>query len=161
MELLDLVDGNDNVIGQEEKDVVKAKNLRRRISHIFVMNKKGQMLLQLRGKDCSYLPGYWCVSAGGHVSAGESYEEAAKKELWEELGVEAPLKLLGKNLFVTPKFEIFISAFTAQYAGPFKLEEGKVAEVKWFTLGEIKELIKNNGKIHPELLFLLKKYFLK
>ncbi len=43
-----------------------------------------------------WYPGHWTLSVMGHVSSGETYEQAAKRELSEELGVECELKQITK-----------------------------------------------------------------
>ncbi|MGP3920884.1 NUDIX domain-containing protein [Nonomuraea sp. 10N515B] len=46
----------------------------------------------------SRFPGYYDVMVGGAVGVGESYEEAAVRELAEELGVRVPVRFLFKFL---------------------------------------------------------------
>ena len=38
-------------------------------------------------------PGLWDTSSAGHLNSGESYEEGAYRELWEELGIKTVLTL--------------------------------------------------------------------
>jgi isopentenyldiphosphate isomerase len=56
--------------------------------HIYVFNRRGEVLLQLRSKDRDIQPGRWDTSEGGHLDAGEEYLQAARRELREELGVD-------------------------------------------------------------------------
>lgn len=58
-----------------------------RAAHILVFNSRGQLLLQKRSMSKDIQPGKWDTSVGGHVASGESYEEAAFRELEEELGI--------------------------------------------------------------------------
>ena len=164
MEMLDIVDRDDNIIARAEKKEAQSKHLRRRIVHVLVFNEKGEMLLQLRGKKCAYLPGYWATSAGGHVISRETYEEAAKRELKEELGIDINLKFMGKDIYTDinrPGLEMFLATYKTTYEGPFELEKGKVDRIEFFSIKKIKQMAENGGKFHPELLFLLKKHFFK
>lgn len=43
-----------------------------------------------------WYPGHWTLSVMGHVASGETYEQAAKRELSEELGVRCKLKRIAK-----------------------------------------------------------------
>ncbi|MCZ6892424.1 MAG: NUDIX domain-containing protein [Gammaproteobacteria bacterium] len=93
-EILDVVDANDDVVGEASRADVHANGLRHRSVHVLVVNTSGKVLTQRRGlhKDCD--PGLWDTSAAGHVGRGERYETAARRELYEELGLEG-LRLHG------------------------------------------------------------------
>lgn len=161
MEFFDIVDKNDKVIGTAAKDEVFQKKLRHRIVHILIFNNEGKMALQLRGDACKFLPNHWSTSVGGHIQANESYEDAAKREFNEELGTQADLHFFSRDLFTGPDgMEMWLVTYKAEYEGPFKLERGKVDKVEFFSMDEIKQMIINKEKFHPELLFLLRKYFL-
>jgi len=95
-ELLQVVDENDNPIGAETKDVIWREGLWHRVARVLVFNEVGDMLVQQRG-DKPLFPFRWAESAGGHVGAGDSYEETAAREAEEEIGVTGlDLRLLGK-----------------------------------------------------------------
>lgn len=66
----------------------------RSASSVFVFNEKGEILLQKRSINI-LSPGLLDKSVGGHVDAGETNEEAAIREMSEELGVvDIPLTLV-------------------------------------------------------------------
>ncbi len=159
-EILDIVDENDNIVNQASKEEVYEKKYPHRIVHIFIFNDNGEMALQLRSKDKSYLPHHWSTAVGGHVQSGESYEDAALREFEEELGVKTPITLMFCDIYKDNRgYTKFLSTFRANYNGPFKVEPKEVEKVQFFKVNEIREMIKNNERFHPELLFLLKKYF--
>lgn len=159
-EILDIVDENDNVVSQASKEEVYEKKHPHRIIHIFIFNDHGEMALQLRSKEKSYLPHHWSTAVGGHVQAGESYEDAALREFEEELGVKTPITLIFSDIYKDNRgYTKFLSTFRANYNGPFEVEPKEVEKVQFFKENEIREMIKNNERFHPELLFLLKKYF--
>ena len=161
MELLDIVDENDKVIGTASQEEALSKKLRRRMVHVLMFDKQGRLALQMRGKDCSFCPHHWSTSVGGHVQSGESYEQAANREFKEELGVINALSFFSKDYFISKTgLQMFLVTYKTIFEGPFELEEGKVDKVEYFTIEEIRNMIDNNEKFHPELLFLLKKHFL-
>lgn len=86
-ELFDVVNEQDEVVGQASRREVHEGNLLHRAVHILVFNKHRDCLLQKRSLLKDRQPGLWDSSAAGHLDAGESYEEAARRELAEELGI--------------------------------------------------------------------------
>lgn len=87
-ELLDIVDDNDNVIGQEPRSIVHRVGLQHRGVHVFLFTADGKMLVQKRSADRTSSPSMLDCSVSEHVKAGESYREAAVRGMNEELGVE-------------------------------------------------------------------------
>ncbi len=86
MERLDVVDEDNEVIGTEFRDVVHEKGLPHRTVMFFVLDERGRILVTKRTANKNFFPGYWSIVLGGHVKAGESYEEALVTEMEEELG---------------------------------------------------------------------------
>ena len=163
MEYLDVVNDKDKVIGKASHEDIYKKLLTHRIVHILVFNKRGEMLLQLRAQDRSFCPLHWSTSAGGHVRSGETPQQAAMRELNEELGVKLPLIFGYKDFYVNQQpYEIglkkFLITFIAKSDGPFNIGS-EVEKIVFLTLEQIKAMIKHRDKFHPELLFLLKKHF--
>src|SRR4051812_18180622 len=95
-EIFDVVDEDDRVIGQAPRSEVHARGLLHRAASVFVFNRDGQLLLQKRSATKDEFPGCWTSSASGHLSAGESYDESAPREMREEIGIDAPLEFLHK-----------------------------------------------------------------
>jgi 16S rRNA (adenine1518-N6/adenine1519-N6)-dimethyltransferase len=95
-EIFDVVDEHDQVIGQAPRSVVHAQKLLHRAVHIFVFNSRGDLLLQMRSALKDEYPRCYTSSASGHLGTGESYEQAAPRELQEELGLSSPLDWLAK-----------------------------------------------------------------
>jgi isopentenyldiphosphate isomerase len=97
-ELFDVVNEDDEVIDQQPRSVVHAKGLRHRAAHVLVFNSAGKVFLQLRSISKDNNPGVWDSACSGHVDAGETYTDAAARELMEEIGlaVKSPLEALFK-----------------------------------------------------------------
>jgi len=162
MEFLDIVDKNDKVIGRASKDEIYKKILCHRIAHVLIFNDEGKMVLQMRSPNVSFCPNHWSTAVGGHVQAGETYEQAALREYSEELGVKSDLELLGKNFYKAPNTpEKFLATFKTRFSGPFNPDPKVVSAVGTFSIDEIKKMILSGEKFHPELLFILKKYYLE
>jgi isopentenyldiphosphate isomerase len=98
-ELLDVVDPSGNPLGRAKpRPAVHRDGDWHRTVHVWIVNKKRGLLFQKRSADRESFPGTWDVSSAGHVSSGESPIHAAKKELFEELGIQPAAREL-HNLF--------------------------------------------------------------
>jgi isopentenyl-diphosphate delta-isomerase type 1 len=164
MEFLDIVNENDEVIGNASKNEIYEKKLLHRIVHVFVFNDKDQMALQLQSIHKKFCPHHWCTAAAGHVRSGESSEQAALRELEEEIGIHARLTFKYKDFYEYKNSgqsglrKILIS-FKTVFNGPFKINQKEVEKIQFFDLGQIQRMIDNGEKFHPELLFLFRRHF--
>ena len=96
MEYFDVVDDGDNVVGRRPgRECIRLGLLHRAIA-ILLFDEYGSLYVQRRADWMGWYPGRWTLSVMGHVSSGETYEQAAKRELSEELGVECELKQIAK-----------------------------------------------------------------
>lgn len=158
-EVLDIVDEHNNVIGFAPYDDVYTHRLNHRIVHVLIFNGKGEIFLQQRSAKKKFCPGHWVTSAGGHVQKGESYEHAANRELKEELGIEAPLTKIHESPYDHYKMRKFLEVFRTVHEGPFNLNEEEVAGGRWFPVAEVKEMVRKNELIHPELAHIIDKLY--
>jgi isopentenyldiphosphate isomerase len=98
-ELLYLVDENDNVLGSQPRAFDAKGNWRNfRVINAFIQNSKGELWIPRRAAHKKLFPLALDVSIGGHVTYGESYEEALLKEAAEEVNLDLkaiPYELLG------------------------------------------------------------------
>jgi len=97
MEYFDVLTEKGELTGQSaSRDEVHAKGLWHRSVHVWILNSAEELLIQKRSKIKESYPSMCDISAAGHVSAGESVEEAVMKESSEELGIEVDVKDLIK-----------------------------------------------------------------
>ena len=91
-ERLILVDGLDNIVGHDSKaDVHAGRGRLHRAFSIFLFNGPDRVLLHQRSWQKPLWPGYWTNSCCSHPRQGESYDEATRRRLREELGVATRL----------------------------------------------------------------------
>ena len=103
MELVDIVDENNKLTGQvEDRWVAYNKGLWRRTVSCWIMNEKGEVLLQKRTANKIRNPNKW-AKTGGQVDSGETVEEAIKAELLEESGLAADrIKIVSRKIASSP-----------------------------------------------------------
>jgi isopentenyldiphosphate isomerase len=87
-ELLDIVNDEDKVIGQQMRSTTHQLGLQHRGVHVFLFAPDGKMLVQKRSADRTQYPSLLDCSVSEHVKAGESYLAAATRGMKEEMGVE-------------------------------------------------------------------------
>ncbi len=134
-ELFDVVDEADRVVGRAPRSEVHARQLIHRAVHILVHDEGGRLFLQRRSLGKDTFPGCWDSSCSGHVDAGETYLQAAWRELGEELGwrdASRPLRPLLK-LPSSPitGFEFIEIFLLGPIAGPFMLHPEEISEGRW------------------------------
>ena len=126
-EIVQVVDREDREIAIMPRRLMREQRLIHRASYILVFNAAGELYVQKRTKTKDIYPGYWDVAAGGVVLAGESYEESAKRELKEELGVDGgKLQFLFDQYYEDEGNRVWGRIFTCIHEGPFTLQPEEV-----------------------------------
>ena len=118
------------------------------VVHIWVVSSRGEILIQRRSDSKKLMPGEWAATGGAAISGEDSFT-AAKRELFEELGIESSKETLKKILRIKRRnslLDIWMIESDIPVSG-LKLQESEVAEAKWITLDELKTMIKEN-KFH-------------
>ncbi|NJK85916.1 MAG: isopentenyl-diphosphate Delta-isomerase [Bacteroidales bacterium] len=82
-----LVDNNDNEVGKIGKTAAHEKALLHRAISVFIVNDRGEWLLQQRSLDKYHSAGLWTNTCCTHPYPGESNKDAAKRRLNEEMGM--------------------------------------------------------------------------
>jgi isopentenyldiphosphate isomerase len=159
-EILDIINIDDQVIGQARWEDVYAQNHMHRIIHVIVRDSAGRFLLQIRSETVKYLPLHWSTAVGGHVQTGETYAEAAWRELEEEIGItRGELRELGKFLYEKDDgLKKYLTIFELITDEDIRVGE-EVSSTQFFTPEEAHKLINTHDKIHPELTFLWEKLY--
>ena len=136
-----------------------------RASHIWIFRrKKGKMqvLLQQRSAKSEVFPSCLDISSAGHVRAGESYEDAAMRELKEELGLDVnfdDLKSVGYRKIVWDGISHGLSYHDRHISKIFllfkdvnektlHLDKNEVVFVKWMDWKEYVEGVRHNTIVH-------------
>ncbi len=150
MERWDILNAKGELTGEtviRHKDALKEGQFHL-VVHIWLINNK-KTLIQQRSYNVEILPGMWAATGGSAIS-GEDHLTAAKRELFEEIGVSAEdseFKLIkkyrGRNDFVyvyAVHKNIGVSEITMQ--------DTEVQAVKWVTSSELAKMVADK-KFHP------------
>jgi isopentenyldiphosphate isomerase len=145
-EMLYIVDERDRVIGQGERREIHRLGLRHRAVHVLVHNGAGELFLQLRADTKDSNPGLWDSSAAGHVNASESYEDCARREVREELGVDVSgLKRLLK-IAASPQTGMeFCTVYRVAHEGPFRLDRNEIQAGQWVSPSDLDRWLNRGG----------------
>ena len=163
-----LVDENDNVIGREEKmKCHEGKGILHRAFTAMVFNRKNELLLTKRSKNKKLWPDFWDGSISSHIWDGESYEDAVKRRLPNELGVKSDdVKYLFKIRYQTPyknigsENEICAAVIVKRIDRVFPKKE-EISDFKFMSLKKIEEDIKKNPEIYAPWFLLIFKEFVQ
>lgn len=160
MELFDVrnPDGSPSGIVRE-RGIVHREGSLHATAHIWVVreNKKSgyDVLLQKRSACKDSNPGYYDISAAGHLPAGDDYLPSAVRELAEELGItaeEEELQYVGihhggfEDVFYGKPFKddelsaVYVYGRPVQ-ADKLQLQESEVEEVIWIDYEECRKRI--------------------
>ena len=139
MELFDIVDDDDLVIGQASRGECHGNPaLIHRVAHVHVFNRRGGLLLQKRSLNKDIQPGKWDTSVGGHLDRGESYRQAAAREMSEELGLMVrPLTFLYYSKIRNAIESENVATYLAVADGPFRFSSDEIDEVRFWSADEI------------------------
>lgn len=154
-EFFDVLDEKGNYTNKtEERYICHRDGLYHKAVALFIINSKGQVLLQRRSPNKRMWPNMWDITAGGHVDAGEFGYKAVIREAKEELGIDlcnSDLTFIGCSVSNNIKGDIKNNHFNEYYVthkdidlDTITLQSEEVAEVKWFNKEDIISRVKNN-----------------
>lgn len=142
-----VVDEDDNIVGKATREECHSNSgLIHRSVYIFVMNDKNELFLQRRSMTKDLYPGYYTGSATGHVDYGEDYDEATRRELKEELGIDAPLQKLGKVKSFSETEKEISSLYFCRYNGKVEFNKKEITEGLFMKIEDVKRDLETGEK---------------
>lgn len=163
-ELVDIYNNKRELTGKV-KSRNELENGEYRISvHVWIVNQKEQLLLQLRSEKEDKFPNMWGQTGGG-VKFGDSSKQTAIIECWEELGIninEDNLYYVGSYARIKDIVDVWLVLQDIQLPD-IKLQEDEVSDVKYLTFEDFEKLIEQE-KVVPTVnpsYELMKNYYFK
>lgn len=149
-EMFDLVDEAGRVIGSARRSECHGNPaLLHPVVHVLVFNRRGDLFLQKRSRSRDVQPGKWDSSVGGHCQPGEKAEDAARREMREELGVDAgELHFLHGYIWRSPIESERVTTFRVLHEGPFILDPDEMDEGRFWPQAEIQAAV-GRGVLTP------------
>ena len=138
-ELVDLVDEDDRVVQVVTRAEMRARGAaaRHRACYVAVLTTRDELVVHRRADWKEVYPGYWDIAFGGVLAAGEPWDDAARRELAEEAGVDAEPQLVAVSSWSAPDTNLNARVYLARSDGPFSCPDGEVVEVATIPLGEL------------------------
>lgn len=144
-EIFDVYTREGEYLGTKEKSFCHGPNpgVYHKPVWIWIINDKGEILVQKRAATKKNNPNKWDMPSAGHVVAGETSIEGAIRETYEELGVktnESDYKFMFEHIRDSA-FELAQVYLMKKNITEFILQESEVAEVKWLNFEDFKKLL--------------------
>ncbi len=146
-----LVDSNDNPLGTMPKMEAHEKAVLHRAFSVFILNKKGQLMLQQRALHKYHSPGLWTNTCCSHQREGEENIQAGKRRLLEEMGFSTSLEVLFNFIYKAP-FDNGLTeheldhVLLGYYEKPPQVNPEEVAAWKWMDLEAVAVALKTEPK---------------
>lgn len=109
---------------------MRAQRLRHRCTYVVVLDAEDRVVVHERAAWKDVWPGRWDVAFGGVVGVGEAWDLAARRELAEEAGVDAPMIELGRGTYEDDDVSVLGRAYLARHDGPFTFADGEVERIE-------------------------------
>jgi len=153
-----IVDGDNNEIGSAPRHAMRSKGLPHRATYILVFNSQGKLFVQKRTMIKDIYPGYYDIAAGGVVLAGESYDESAERELFEELGIrDIPLTSHFEFKHADDHNTVWGRVYSCIYDGAMTLQAEEI-ESGFFTAPEAILALSEKEPFTPDGIYVLTRY---
>lgn len=143
-EYFDVVDENDQVIGPGPRSEVHRMKLLHRAVHVFLFRPDGHLLIHRRSAKKEEFPSVWTSSCSGHVSSGEIYDDAAPRELFEELRIQAPVKRLRKFAACEATSFEFTVLYDCMSSEPVCPDPEEITEIRWMPVEHVAAWIQSD-----------------
>lgn len=159
-----LVDAHDNELGLMEKMEAHRRGDLHRAFSVFVLNSKGELMLQQRAAEKYHSGTLWTNTCCSHPRKGETAEEAAHRRLEEEMGFDCPVE---KVLEFTYRAELdkgmieheYDHLFIGRFDGEPKLNPSEVMDWKWMSIDDLSIDIEKNASSYTAWFKIIWKQF--
>ncbi|MFG2829375.1 NUDIX hydrolase [Streptomyces sp. NPDC048434] len=140
-EILDVVDEDDQVVGQAPRGEAYARRMRTRCAFVLARDDRDRIFVHRRTPQKLVFPSHYDMFVGGVVGAGETYDQAALREAEEELGVQGlePPQPLFKFLYETAEHTWWSAVYQVRCTLPVAPQE---SEIEWSAFLTEEELVR-------------------
>src|SRR5687767_6096825 len=133
---------------------MRAERLRHRAVFVVVNSGAGLLLVHRRSEVKDLWPSRWDVAVGGVVGPGESWDDAARRELAEEVGIDATPEMIHAGTYADDDVDLVARCYRVVHDGPIAFADGEVAEARWMDGEGLDALLAAESSV-PDSLVLL------
>jgi 8-oxo-dGTP pyrophosphatase MutT (NUDIX family) len=123
------VDDRGTVLRLVSRAEMRAGRLRHRCTYVAVLDARGGLIVHQRAHWKDVWPGRWDLAFGGVASPGEDWVPAARRELREEAGIDAPVTEIGAGTYDDADVSVLGRVYLARHDGPVSFVDGEVVAV--------------------------------
>ena len=135
-----VVDEAGVVVGDAPRSVMRHDNLPHLVVAVVVRDPTGRIYVHRRTDSKDVFPGLHDAMVAGTVVVGETLEDAARRELAEELGITGvPLVPLFSAWYSDSSTRHLSHVWTVTWDGPVRHQPEEIAWGRWFTEAELEE----------------------
>jgi isopentenyldiphosphate isomerase len=140
-EPVEWIGDDDQVIQIVARSQMRARHLRHRCVYLAVVGSDGRLLVHRRSPEKDLWPARWDVAAGGVMDVDEAWDDGARRELAEELGlVDVELEPVGDGRYDDSDVHLLARMYLVRSDGPFTFDDGEVTEARFVTPAELAQL---------------------
>ena len=150
MEELDLINGQNKVIGKAPRKEIEKKGLLYRCAGVYVL-VGGKICVQKRASSKKIRPLHYSI-VEETVKSGETFKQAAIRGVKEEIGLGAKnLKALGEITIKDQAYNdnFLFKIFSAEGTGKISIDKNEVDSAKLLSFGGAKKLLASKEKTSP------------
>ncbi|HEX3784025.1 MAG TPA: NUDIX domain-containing protein [Pseudonocardiaceae bacterium] len=136
-ELVDYVDSDDNPVSHGSRGEAAARGLYYRVSATICTDRSGKVLVYRRLPGAAVYPDHYDVLVGGSVRAGETYLDAATRELAEELGIRTDVREVFRSRQDSPIGPCWLAVHQASIDGPLQVDHLEIAWCSFVTQDQV------------------------
>ena len=140
-ELVEIVDEHDRVVEIVPRHMMRERGLRHRCTYVFVLDLASRLYVHRRTETKDVYPGFFDVTAGGVNAVGETYDQAAAREVAEELGVLATPTRRFVERYDGPDGRCFGAVYDVVWDGPIVWQPEEVAWGDFLAVDQVEELL--------------------
>ncbi len=144
-ELVEIIDEAGEVTSVATRAQMRAERLRHRSAYILVRNGVGEILVHQRSPNKDLWPSRWDIACGGVANVGESWQDAATRELAEELAITTAPAFLGLCTYVDADVSVLGAMFEVVWHGHIEFADQEVVDAVWLNISGLVEFLSTHS----------------
>jgi isopentenyldiphosphate isomerase len=109
---------------------------------IFLLNNRKEILIQHRSPSKATFPDMHDASSTFHITFGESYDDGAKRELFEETGIKAGIKFIGKFIHHdSPEYQV-VAVYFCRSDSQVVIDPKETSSAEFLPRAEVDRIVK-------------------